>query len=112
MATIDITNDNFDEVTERSPLLLLDFWAPWCGPCQGFAPYYEEASSRHPDVVFGKINTEAETTLAKQFEIFSVPTLMAVKDGTIFYARPGVIAPHKLEELIADLRAFVPEEEV
>lgn len=110
MATIDLTDANFDDVIEANSLVLLDFWAPWCGPCKNFGPVYEELSARHPDVVFAKINTEEEATLAKQFEIFSIPTLIAVKNGTIFYARPGSLNAPKLIALIEDLRKFQPPE--
>ena len=82
-------------------------WEPSCSVCRGFAPIYEEAAGRHPDVTFGKIDTESEITLAKQFEIFSIPTLLAVKDGEIMYAKPGTLTSDKLEKLIAEMRAYV-----
>jgi thioredoxin 1 len=104
MSVIDLNDSNFDDVIETSALLVLDFWAEWCGPCGVFAPIYERAAERHPDVVFARINIDSEPTLAKQFEIFSVPTLLTAKDGTIVYARPGSLTEDKLEKLISELR--------
>ena len=102
---VDLTEENFGDETEKNRWMILDFWAPWCGPCRAFAPIFEEASKRHPDVLFGRIDTESQTELAKQFGIFSVPTLITAKDGTIVYARPGTVNPAKLEDLIRELKA-------
>lgn len=104
MPLIDLTEENFDQETESHALMILDFWAPWCGPCRQFAPVFEAAAARHPDVLFGRINTEDQLTLAKQFEVRSIPTLIGAKDGTIEYARPGALTDVKLEELIRKLR--------
>jgi thioredoxin 1 len=106
MPLIDLTNTNFDEVTEQHSIAILDFWAPWCGPCRAFAPVFEAVAARHPDVLFGRINTEEETALARQFEIFSVPMLIGAKDGTMVYARPGALSEDKLEALIVEVRDF------
>ena len=104
MPIIDLNDANFDEVTESASLIIFDFWAEWCGPCGVFAPIYERAAERHPDIVFARINIDSEATLAKQFEIASVPTLLTAKDGTIVYARPGSLTEEKLEKVIAELR--------
>jgi len=104
MPLVELNNENFDQETEKYELMLLDFWAPWCGPCHSFAPVYEAAAVKYPEILFGRINTELETTLAKQFEIFSIPMLIAAKDGTILYARPGSLSDLKLEALIAELQ--------
>ena len=104
MPLIEITNENFDEHVESTRLALFDFWAPWCAPCKAFAPIFEAAALAHPDILFAKINTEAEPLLAKQFEIQSIPTLLGVIDGTISEVRLGALPPDKLEDLIQKLR--------
>lgn len=111
MPLVDLTDKNFDAETEKYELMILDFWAPWCGPCRMFAPLYEEAAARHPDILFGRIDTEAEPTLARQFGIFSVPMILTAKDGTIVYAKPGALSDVKLEALVAELRAHILETE-
>jgi thioredoxin 1 len=103
MATVEVTERNFEETVEKG-LVLLDWWAEWCGPCRRFAPTYEEASDRHPDVVFGKIDTEAEPNLAGEFGIRSIPTLMAFRDGILLFAQPGALPGEVLDELIGKLR--------
>jgi thioredoxin 1 len=103
MATVEVTERNFEETVEKG-LVLLDWWAEWCGPCRRFAPIYEEASKRHPDVVFGKIDTEAEPNLAGEFGIRSIPTLMAFREGILLFAQPGALPGEVLDELIGKLR--------
>lgn len=105
MPTVELTKDNFEETVTGSEIVLIDFWAAWCGPCRRFAPVYDQAAERHPDIVFGKVDTEAQPELAAGFRISSIPTLMAVRDRTVLYAEPGALPPQALEELIGKIRA-------
>jgi thioredoxin 1 len=100
MATIEVTEANFDEITKRGGIVLLDFWASWCGPCKAFAPVFERASDQHADMVFGKVNTEEQQALAKRFGIRSIPTLMIFRDEMMLYSKPGAIPAPALEDLI------------
>lgn len=99
MATVEITKENFTE-TVKEGTVFLDFWAEWCGPCRQFAPTFEKASDEHEDVVFGKIDTEAETELAQSFQIMSIPTLMVFRDGIKIFEQAGALPPSALEDLI------------
>lgn len=110
MPTIELTKDNFNEVTAADGIVLVDFWAAWCGPCRMFAPVYEKAAERHDDIVFGKVDTEAEQELAGAFQITSIPTLMAVRDKVVLYAQPGALPEQALEDLIAQVRAVDMDE--
>ncbi len=103
MPTTEVTEKNFEETIGKG-LVLLDWWAEWCGPCRRFAPIYEEASTRHPDVVFGKVDTEAQPGLAGEFGIRSIPTIMAFRDGILLFAQPGMLPGEVLDELIGKLR--------
>ncbi|MGW3137608.1 thioredoxin [Streptomyces sp. NPDC001139] len=105
MATVELTKDNFEETVTGSGIVLIDFWAAWCGPCRMFGPVYEKAAERHSDIVFGKVDTEAQPELAGAFQISSIPTLMAVRDRTVLYSQPGALPPQALEELIGKIRA-------
>jgi thioredoxin 1 len=106
MATVELTTDNFNEVVGATGgTVLVDFWAEWCGPCRQFAPVFDEASERHPDITFGKVDTEAQTQLAAAFGISSIPTLMAVREGVVLYAEPGALPAAALEDLIGQVRA-------
>jgi thioredoxin 1 len=100
MATVQITSKNFDETIKKGGIVLLDWWAPWCGPCRMFGPIYEKVAAKHPDVVFGKVNTEEEPALAGQFGIRSIPTLMIFRDETELFAQPGMVPEAVLEDLV------------
>lgn len=119
MATKQITMDNLKETIDNSEIVLLDFWASWCRPCQAFGPVFEAASEKHENIVFGKVNTEEEQELAAGFQITSIPTLMAFRDGIIVFAQPGALPASHLEKVIDavegldmdDVRAKIAEQE-
>ncbi len=100
MATINLTNETFESTVLESGTVLVDFWAAWCGPCRMFAPTFEKASEAHPDIVFAKVDTEAERELAGAANITSIPTLMAFRDGILVFSQPGALPPASLEQLI------------
>jgi thioredoxin 1 len=104
MATVKMGQGNFEEVVKSNEIVLVDFWAPWCGPCRAFAPVFEKASEQHPDVIFAKVDTEAEPQLAAGFGIMSIPTLMAFRDQVIVYAEPGALPHRALDELIGQVK--------
>lgn len=100
MAVVELTKDNFEEVVTNNPFVIVDFWAPWCGPCRSFAPTYEKVSEEHPDIVFAKVNTEDEQEIAAHFQIRSIPTLMIFRDKVIIFSEAGALPESGFKELI------------
>jgi len=104
MATVDLTNETFSDTVNDNDIVIIDFWAPWCGPCKNFSPIYEEASEKHDGVVFAKVNTEDEQELGASFQIRSIPTLMIFREKVILYSQPGMIGGPQLDELIEKVK--------
>lgn len=110
MATIDVSGQTFKDVVDRDGIVVLDWWAPWCGPCRTFAPTFEKASEENPDITFGKVNTDAEQELAGMFEIRSIPTLMVFRDKVLLYAEAGALPAPAFGELLTQVRKLDMEQ--
>ena len=106
MATVELTQETFDQTVNRNAMVIIDFWAPWCGPCKGFAPVYEKASEAHPDVVFAKVNTEEQPELAGQFGIRSIPTLVVFREKVILFQQAGALPGAALDQVIVQAKAI------
>ena len=104
MGTVELTESSFADTIKQSPIVFVDFWAQWCGPCRNFAPVYEQAALANNDIVFAKVDTEAEQGLAASFQISSIPTLMAIRDGVVLYSQAGALPHEGLNELISAVR--------
>ncbi|GGE67896.1 MAG TPA: thioredoxin [Paenalcaligenes hominis] len=110
MSTVDLTQDTFQAAVEGDKTLIIDFWAPWCGPCQQFAPTYEAAAAKHDDIVFAKVNTEEQEELAAAMRIRSIPTIMVFRERVLLFQHSGALAESQLEELIEQVKAVNMEE--
>ena len=110
MATVEVTQENLHQIVSENNMVIVDFWAPWCGPCRSFAPAYEAASEKYPDVVFAKVNTEEQQALAGYFQIRSIPTLMIFREKIIIFAQPGALPASALDQVIEKAKALDMDE--
>ena len=106
MATVELTKDNFEQTVNGNPIVIVDFWAPWCGPCRGFAPVFEKASEAHPDVVFAKVNSDEQQELAGSFNIRSIPTLMVFREKVILFQQAGALPGQALEQVLTQAKSL------
>jgi len=110
MAVVELTKENFEQVVTSNPTVIVDYWAPWCGPCRGFAPVFEKVSEAHPDVVFAKVNTDEEQEIAAHFQIRSIPTLMVFREQIIVFSQPGAMPQGAFEQVVARSKTLDMEE--
>ena len=110
MAVVELTKDNFEQVVTSNATVIVDYWAPWCGPCRGFAPVFEKVSEAHPDVVFAKVNTDEEQEIAAHFQIRSIPTLMVFREQIIVFSQPGALPQGSFEQVVSKSKALDMEE--
>jgi thioredoxin 1 len=110
MAVVELTKDNFEQVVTSNPTVIIDFWAPWCGPCKGFAPVFERVAESNPDVVFAKVNTDEEQEIAQHFQIRSIPTLMVFREQIIVFSQPGALPQSALEQVVDKAKELDMEE--
>jgi thioredoxin 1 len=110
MALENLTAENFNEKVSSSDIVILDFWAPWCGPCKQFGPIFEKVSQEYPDILFGKINTEEEQELAAYFQIRSIPTVMVLRENIVLFSQPGLIPEEGLKDIISQVQALDMEQ--
>jgi thioredoxin 1 len=110
MAVVELTKDNFEQVVTSNPTVIVDYWAPWCGPCRGFAPVFEKVAEANPDVVFAKVNTEEEQEIAAHFQIRSIPTLMVFREQIIVFSQPGALPQSAFEQVVARAKTIDMDE--
>jgi len=110
MAVVELTKENFEQVITSNPTVVVDYWAPWCGPCRGFAPVFERVAEANPDVVFAKVNTDDEQEIASHFQIRSIPTLMVFREQIIVFSQPGALAQGAFEQVVAKAKTLDMEE--
>ena len=110
MAVVELTKENFEQVVTGNPTVIVDYWAPWCGPCRGFAPVFEKVSEMHPDVVFAKVNTDEEQEIAQHFQIRSIPTLMVFREQIIVFSQPGALPQGAFEQVVQKAKTLDMED--
>ena len=110
MAVVELTKENFEQVVTGNSTVIVDYWAPWCGPCRGFAPVFEKVAEMHPDAVFAKVNTDEEQEIAAHFQIRSIPTLMVFRDQVIVFSQPGALPQGALEQVVSKAKALDMDE--